>query len=266
LKEGRPPQPSPRDRHESERPFGAESGTPGPLEGGDRFDRELERILAAATEVIARDGYERASTRQIASAAGVSLAGLYHYFESKEHLLFLIQFRAFSSLLMAVQSRLSGLTEPAEQLRTLIRTHVWHVARSMATLKVCSHEMDSLTGSSYESVRSLRREYYELAKGVVTRLMAQHALRSGLDPRIATMSLFGALNWLYRWYDPERDRSPPGVANQIYTQFLVGLLGAVPNGREPGEAGRSPSRRNGRSAATKETRGASPRHGAARTA
>jgi len=41
---------------------------------------------------------------------------------------------------------------------------------------------------------------------------------------MATMSLFGMLNWLYRWYDPKRGRSPTAVANQLATQFLNGVL------------------------------------------
>ena len=41
---------------------------------------------------------------------------------------------------------------------------------------------------------------------------------------MATMSLFGMLNWLYRWYDPKQGRSPTAVANQLATQFLNGVL------------------------------------------
>jgi len=67
-------------------------------EGRESYDDRLNHILEAATGVIARDGYEKASMRAIAAAAGVSLAGLYHYFDSKERMLFLIEFRSFSSL------------------------------------------------------------------------------------------------------------------------------------------------------------------------
>lgn len=207
--------------------------------GRGSYDQRMDRILSAAADVIARSGFDKASMRQIAGASGVSLAGLYHYFDNKDHLLFLIQFRAFSSLLMEVQSHLSGETDPAEQLRVLVRTHISHVARSMATLKVCSHELDSLSGETYDRIWRIRREYYELARSVVVRLIETLAPGSGLDPRVATMSLFGTLNWLYRWYDPERDRSPSSLANQITTQFMAGLSGAGRPGRN-GATGTGP--------------------------
>ncbi len=215
----------------------------------------LDRIVAAATEAFARDGYHKATMRQIAregpGGPGVGLAGMYHYVDSKERLLFLIQFRAFSGLLTEVTAKISGVSDPVEQLRLLILTHVQYVASDMATLKVCSHELDSLTGEAYEQVRRVRRQYYDLARDIVARLIAQERAsggargadprvdlsgRGGLDESVATMSLFGTLNWIYRWYDPGRDRSPASLAQQVFAQFLAGLLGTL------GQSARRPAR------------------------
>ncbi len=198
------------------------TGTP---ETRDSYDERLNRILEAATGVIARDGYEKASMRAIAGAAGVSLAGLYHYFDSKERMLFLIEFRTFSSLLNNLREKLHGVDDPVEQLRVIVRAHVTYFATNMAALKVCSHELDSLTGPAYEETRRIRREYYEMARSIVDRILRLGESEDTLDARVATMSLFGTLNWLYRWYDPKKDRSPSGLANQISTQFLQGVLG-----------------------------------------
>jgi len=189
------------------------------------YDERLNQILAAATELIARDGYERASMRAVARAAGVSLAGMYHYFDSKERMLFLIQFRTFNSLLSGLKEKLVGVSDPVEQMRIMIRAHVGYFAANMAALKTCSHELDSLSGESYDQTRRIRREYYDLTRGIVDRIFELHELDSSRDRHVATMSLFGMLNWLYRWYDPRRGRAPTVVANQLATQFLQGLLG-----------------------------------------
>ena len=196
------------------------------LEGRESYDDRLNHILEAATGVIARDGYEKASMRAIAGAAGVSLAGLYHYFDSKERMLFLIEFRSFSSLLNNLREKLHGVDDPVEQLRVMVRAHVTYFASNMAALKVCSHELDSLTGPAYEETRRIRREYYEMARAIVARILGSGEAQE-LDARVTTMSLFGTLNWLYRWYDPKKDRSPSGLANQISTQFLQGVLGVT---------------------------------------
>ena len=191
--------------------------------GRGTFEDRLNGILEAATRVMARQGYEGASMRAVAKEAGVSLAGLYHYFDSKERMLFLIQFRAFSSLVSSLRERLLGVTDPEEQIRIMIRSHVMYFSSNMPALKVCSHELDLLTGEGFTQVRILRHEYYDMVRKMVDGILDQTRNPAGLDHHVATMSLFGMLNWLYRWYSPAEDRSPTGLANILASQFLGGL-------------------------------------------
>ncbi len=190
----------------------------------ESYDERHNKILAAATEVFAQVGYEKASMRSVAKAAGVSLAGLYHYFDGKEKILFLIQFRAFTALLNSLREKLHGVEQPIDQLRAMVRSHVDYFAANMAALKTCSHELDSLSGAAQEETRRVRRAYYDLTRAIVDRILDEHAPQISLDRHAATMSLFGTLNWLYRWYDPRRDRSPTALAHQIAEQFLNGVL------------------------------------------
>src|SRR6266576_7227702 len=71
-----------------------------------RFHRRLGEVLSHATEVFCEKGYEGASMRDLSRASGMSLAGLYHYFGSKERLLYLIQKHTFTTILERLQERL----------------------------------------------------------------------------------------------------------------------------------------------------------------
>ncbi len=213
----------------AERMFGPSEDVPAahrPTDTRESHDERLNHILREATGLIARVGYEKASMRAVAKAAGVSLAGLYHYFDSKEKMLFLIQFRTFTALLNNLREKLHGVHDPVEQLRVMVRSHVGYFAANMAALKTCSHELDSLSGAAHEETREIRRAYYELTRSIIGRLPNARAHDNSVDRHVATMSLFGTLNWLYRWYDPKRGRSPTALANQIAEQFLHGLLNA----------------------------------------
>ena len=96
--------------------------------------------------------------------------------------------------------------------------------RSIAVPPAPSQASVTIHGQlGYEETFRIRREYYDLARGIIDRLIEAQVPDSPLDPHEATMSLFGMLNWLYRWYDPTRGRSPNVVAHQIATQFLHGL-------------------------------------------
>src|ERR1022692_2372571 len=88
-----------------------------------RFDRRLAEILTHATDVFCRKGYEGASMRDLSRASGMSLAGLYYYFESKERLLFLIQKHTFTTIVQRLKARLDGMNDAEERIRIFILNH-----------------------------------------------------------------------------------------------------------------------------------------------
>src|SRR5438128_9145470 len=116
------------------------SRRPPVLTGKSRFDRRLSSILAHATNVFYEKGYEGASMRDLSSASGMSLAGLYHYFESKEKLLYLIQKQSFSTILERLKERMAGVSDPEEQIRVFIRNHLEYFLAHKKAMKVLSHE------------------------------------------------------------------------------------------------------------------------------
>src|SRR5438046_7619967 len=80
-----------------------------------RFDRRLAKILVHVTNVFCEKGYAAASMRDLSRASGVSLSGLYYYFESKEELLYLIQKDTFSTIVVRLCERLEEVRDPAER-------------------------------------------------------------------------------------------------------------------------------------------------------
>src|SRR6476659_10235287 len=89
-----------------------------------RYDQKLEFILRSAAQIFADKSYHSTSMRDIARATNVSLAGLYHYFTSKEDLLFLIQDNCFGRVLERLKERLLDVTDPVEKLSIFIENHL----------------------------------------------------------------------------------------------------------------------------------------------
>src|SRR5438477_12371847 len=85
-----------------------------------RYDPRLAEILSHATEVFCKKGYEGASMRDLSRESGMSLAGLYYYFESKERLLYLIQKHTFTTIVQRLKARLVGENDAEERIRTLV--------------------------------------------------------------------------------------------------------------------------------------------------
>jgi AcrR family transcriptional regulator len=186
------------------------------------YDDKLESILRTAAAIFAEKGYHQASIRDIARATGVSLSGLYYYFDSKEELLFLIQDHAFGTLLANLERRLEGVSEPHRRLRILMENHLRYFVDAKAEMKVLSHESESLSGEFRQVVNGKKRRLSEIAAEIL------REIRPGadLDARVATFSLFGMMNWLYNWHRPGVDADPEALVDAMYHIFLHGYLPA----------------------------------------
>lgn len=108
-----------------------------------RFDRRLAKILDHATTIFCEKGYEGASMRDLSRASGMSLAGLYYYFESKEKLLYLIQKDLFTTVMELLRDRLGEVSDPEARVRIFIQNHVEYFLGKPKAMKVLSHEVTS---------------------------------------------------------------------------------------------------------------------------
>lgn len=200
-----------------------------------RRDRKLDAILAAASEVFAETGYDRASIRLVAERAGVSVPGMYHYVGSKEELLFLIQRQVFTGLVDCCRAASDGIDTPEERLELLIRLHLDRFLSHMAELVVCSREMDRLSGAFRKEVEAKQREYFGIAVELFKEIGERHG-GSRVEPRTAALAMFGAINWVHTWYAPRS-----GSAARLAADFTQLFLGGMIPGEDP-SALRPPAR------------------------
>jgi AcrR family transcriptional regulator len=193
-----------------------------------RFDRRLARILVHATNVFCDQGYAAASMRDLSRASGVSLSGLYYYFESKEELLYLIQRHTFSTIVDRLRQRLDNVVDPAERIRTFILNHLEYFLANQKAMKVLSHEDDVLKNGFGAEVAAIKREYYRICIGLLEDYKAARGLE--FSSRTAVLSLFGMMNWIYTWYNARVDGDAAELACEMGDIFLQGIGAASPRG------------------------------------
>jgi AcrR family transcriptional regulator len=194
-----------------------------------RYDRRLSEILTHATEVFCKKGYEGASMRDLSRASGMSLAGLYYYFESKERLLYLIQKHTFTTIVQRLKTRLASISAPEERIRIFILNHLEYFLANQAAMKVLSHEDEVLKNGLGAEVATVKREYYRICVGLLEDLKRERGLQ--FSTRIAVLSLFGMMNWIYTWHNPRADADAASIAGEMGDIFLHGVL-ASDNGRK----------------------------------
>jgi AcrR family transcriptional regulator len=211
-----------------------------PSPNDTRFDRRLAQILDFATEVFAEKGYDGASMRDLSRLSGISLAGLYYYFESKEKLLYFIQQHTFATIVERLRERLASSSDPEARIRIFIHNHVEYSVARQKAMKVLSHEDDVLANGYGVELATIKREYYRICVGLVDDLAKAEGLKSvgvtagathGIGTRTAVMGLFGMMNWLYTWYKPRVDPDAKVLAREISDIFLQGIRGGTKAGR-----------------------------------
>jgi TetR/AcrR family transcriptional regulator len=196
-------------------------------ESGERSGEKLDQLLSAAAGLMAREGYEQTSIRDVARESGFSLAGMYYYFQSKEDLLYKIQHRTFASLLEEQENAAAEDGSAEERLRRLIQTHLSFYTRHFSEMKICTFELQSLKGDRYREIEKLRRRYYRIAAEIVEEILASTGRRNdgGKETRHYTLFIFGMLNWIFMWYEPKRDAPVEDLGEKLVNLALHGLRG-----------------------------------------
>jgi len=195
-----------------------------------RFDEKLVHVVSCSAQAFAELGYEKASIRQVAQRAGLSLAGLYHYVRCKEELLFLIQVQTFGMLADNLEAQLEAAAPPEEQLEEMVLRHVRYLVEHLPEFKVCTTELDSLQGEYYQLVLSRRQRYFDLTRQILKRLGEQDG-GARVEPNLAALHLFGMLNWIVMWFDPRRN-DPTEIAGNLVDLFLNGYRVPAISGEE----------------------------------
>ncbi|MEO4000215.1 TetR/AcrR family transcriptional regulator [Mesorhizobium sp. CAU 1732] len=181
-------------------------------------DEKRDAILHQAAISFARDGYDRASMAQLAGECGVSKALLYHYYASKEMLLFDIVRSHLSDLVEAVKEADDASLVPDLRLEALVTALLDAYRDADAEHKVQLGAMRLLPETQQEELKALERQLVTIVADAVRAIDPAFFQGSGLVKPV-TMSLFGMVNWAYMWF-----REGGAISRADYARLATRLL------------------------------------------
>ncbi|WP_417599753.1 TetR family transcriptional regulator [Pararhodobacter oceanensis] len=180
------------------------------------FEDKQRAILQNAARVLAEQGMDKASMAQIAAQAGVSKALLYHYYASKDALIFDIIRSHLEELVMAVEGADDPGLEPRARLRALVGAVLENYRGADDTHKVQLNGTATLPEAERAELLAIERRIVRCFSRIIP------LLRPDLEPRLVmpvTMSLFGMMNWVYMWF---KDGGP--VTREDYAELATTLV------------------------------------------
>ncbi|MFY9318013.1 TetR/AcrR family transcriptional regulator [Lentibacter algarum] len=158
-----------------------------------------EAILEAAARVFASEGFDRASMAALAQDAGISKANIYHYYDSKDALLFDL----LDSHLKELRDRLAEVNldglAPAEKLLALCVEVLLAYQGADNAHRVQSAGMDHLPPDQRQILVGYQRDMVKKVSSVIAENAPDVFERDPAKLRSVTMSVFGMLNWHYMW-------------------------------------------------------------------
>jgi AcrR family transcriptional regulator len=193
-----------------------------------RADRRRLEILRAAARIFRERGFAAAGMREIALAADLSPANLYHYFRGKEELLFFCQDRALDRLMTALADAATDRGALAARLRRLAAAHVLCLVDAVEG-SAAHLEVDALPPRLRAPIVAKRDRYERGVRRLVASGMRRGELARG-DATVATRAFLGALNWTASWFRPDGPYPPERVAALVADYAVAGLIGVD---REP---------------------------------
>ncbi len=182
------------------------------------YDDKRQAMLHQAASVFARDGYDRASMAGVAAECGVSKALLYHYYASKEALLFDIVNSHLEELIDAVDAADEASLPAEKRLERLVAALLEAYRDADAEHKLQVGSMQLLPEADQARLKALERELVARFADAV-RAVDPQAFEGTPLLKPVTMSLFGMLNWFYMWF---RDGGP--VSRRDYAELATKLL------------------------------------------
>ena len=184
-------------------------------------DDDLKRraILNRCARLFAERGYARTSMSDLASTCGLSKARLYHYYENKEQLLYDLLKAHFIELEEAVKAADAPGVPPVERLRGLVAALLEAYEGADALHKVQMEAFSALPMPRRQELKAYERRLVDLFASALRDINPALAKGNRLL-RPVTMSLFGIVNWSYRWFRPGGPLARTAYANLV-TQIMV---------------------------------------------
>lgn len=185
--------------------------------------QSIARICKHAAAVFNEKGYRVATIEDVARAAATTKGGIFHYFSTKEELLYAILHRYMEDALSCAVRDIEGATDPRDRLRRFVRSHVSYYRDNFHESRLLLREVEALSGKYLSVLHGMQRRYLGFLTETIKQLVPAYADDKNRI-KVLTFSLIGMCNWPFTWFNPDG----PVKAEQIAETICEIFLGELP--------------------------------------
>lgn len=184
-----------------------------------------ERLLAAAVDGFGDRGYHATTTRHIAERAGMSPAGMYIHFRSKQEVLYELTRRGHASVLETVEETLAGDAPPEVQVRRFVEAFTSWFAWNHRAARIQQYGLHALAREHYDEIRQIRARFGHMLTQELRRGIRSGTFRiTDVDTTVLAILSLGID--VARWYRPGIDPEPKELGVR-YGKLVLRMVGAT---------------------------------------
>lgn len=183
------------------------------------YDQRRAAIVSNAARLFARSGFASASVAGLAQACKTSKSLIYHYYPSKEEVLYAVMAGHLEILEQDVSEALSTGGSAKDRLTAIVHRFMQHYVGAADAHKVLLNELDSLPSALRAELVAQQRRIIDSLTSVLQEIFSSLA-QDNTRARVAAMLLFGMINWTHTWYDPTGPVSPDDLADMALAMAL----------------------------------------------
>lgn len=189
-----------------------------------KYSKDINRkqeILNAATKLFFEQGYDNATTRELAGMAGVSKASIYYHFKDKEEILLNVLKNAVEQLHDAFKLCVSDEEEPQKNLFNIVFNLLNIIQTDKMQIGLLIKEIERLKPEQRGLIQKKVHAAYKLVEDEIKKLESQGKLKS-LNINALSFSLLAMCNWTYHWFEPDKPLTTEDLAHEIMEVFIDG--------------------------------------------
>ncbi|MBG9388012.1 TetR/AcrR family transcriptional regulator [Caenimonas aquaedulcis] len=187
----------------------------------DDYESKAQAIMDCAAALFAKEGYPSAKMQDVAQACGATKSMLYHYFPTKDDLLFAMLKEHLERVIAGLDEAVSTAGTPRERLMALVQAYTQKSAQSRRRHVIAMNDVKYLPKAKQAPLIELQRQLTQSVSALI------RELNPGLPEDVYkpyTMMLIGMLNWTDFWYKPGGAMKPQELCDRISRLFLKGFL------------------------------------------
>jgi len=186
------------------------------------YDERKQALVATAAALFAREGFDGASVADIAKRSRISKSLIYHYYKSKEDILYDVMISHVRALERAAREAVAADARPERQLRELAHRFMALYVGAADRHKVLLNDLGRVRNARRAEIVAVQRRLIEIVRKLLSDIEPALKKKPGAGVA-AAMLFFGAINWTHTWFDPNGPVSAGALAEMAVDLVLGGL-------------------------------------------